>query len=126
LAASDISWGVRQQADSDGEVIQTLEELGFRIPKIGGRRLFDIIAPAVLFIAVIAMLFWVTMDAVSWAMKWSTPTRSESIVNGLSSATAASFMYGWAVYIALKRRSAQIERRLWRERSPRCTSATAG
>ena len=115
-----ISWGVRQQADSDGEVIQTLEELGFRIPKIGGRRLFDIIAPAVLFIAVITMLFWVTMDAVSWAMKWSAPTRSESIVNGLSSATAASFMYGWAVYIALKRRSAQIERRLWRERSPRC------
>src|SRR5262249_28592009 len=46
-----ISWGVRQQAASDGEVIQTLEELGFRIPKIGGRRLFDIIAPAVLFIA---------------------------------------------------------------------------
>jgi hypothetical protein len=120
-----VSWGVRQQADSDGEVVQTLEELGFRIPKTAGRRLFDIIAPAVLLIAVITMAFWVTMDAVSWAMEWSAPKRSESIVYALSSATAASFMYGWAVYIALKRRSAQVERRVWRERSPRCLTPIA-
>src|SRR5262249_61340951 len=52
-----ISWGIRHQADSEQEVDETLDELGFRIPKIGGRRLSDIVIPAVLFIALITMLF---------------------------------------------------------------------
>src|SRR5262249_34955888 len=46
-----ISWGIRYQADSEQEVDETLEELGFRIPKTGGRRLLDIVAPAALLIA---------------------------------------------------------------------------
>ena len=50
-----ISWGIRYQADSERDVDQTLEELGFRIPKTGGRRLFDIVIPAVLLVALIAM-----------------------------------------------------------------------
>jgi energy-coupling factor transporter transmembrane protein EcfT len=115
-----ISWGVRNQADSEREVYDTLEELGFRIPKIGGRRLFDIVSPAVLLIALIAMLFWITNDAVKQAMGLPAPRGSDSIVSALSAAMAACLMYGGAVLIALRRRSAQIERRLWRERSPRC------
>jgi hypothetical protein len=115
-----ISWGVRNQAEREREVYDTLEELGFRIPKIGGRRLFDIVSPAVLLIALIAMLFWVTNDAVNQAMGLPAPRGSDSIVSALSAAMAACLMYGGAVLIALRRRSAQIERRLWRERSPRC------
>ena len=115
-----ISWGIRHQADSELEVDDTLEELGFRIPKIGGRRLFDIVMPAVLFIALITMLFWVTNDAVRRAMGLSALDRSESIVYALSSAMAAGLMYGGAVLIALRRRSAQIERKVWSEGSARC------
>jgi len=115
-----ISWGVRNQADSEREVYDTLEELGFRIPKIGGRRLFDIVSPAVLLIALITMLFWITNDAVKQAMGLPAPRGSDSIVSALSAAMAACLMYGGAVLIALRCRSAEIERRLWRERSPRC------
>jgi hypothetical protein len=115
-----ISWGVRNQADSEQEVDETLEKLGFTIPKIGGRRLFDIASPAVLLIALIAMLFWVTNDAVRHAMSLPASGGSESIVRALSSAMAASLMYGGAVLIALRRRSARIERGVWREGSPRC------
>jgi hypothetical protein len=115
-----ISWGVRSQADSEREVYDALEELGFRIPKIGGRRLFDIVTPAVLLIALIAMLFWVTNDAAKHAMGLPALRGSDSIVAALSSAMAASLMYGGAVLIALRRRSALIERRFWREGSARC------
>jgi hypothetical protein len=115
-----ISWGVRSQADSEREVYETLEELGFRIPKIGGRRLFDIVIPAVLLIALITMVFWITNDAIRGAMGLSAPARSQSIVYALCSAMAASLMYGRAVVIALSRRSAQIERKVWRAGSPKC------
>jgi hypothetical protein len=115
-----ISWGIRHQADSELEVDETLDELGFRIPKIGGRRLFDIVMPAVLFIALITMLFWVTNDTVRRAMGLPAPDRSESIVYALSSAMAAGLMYGGAVLIALRRRSAQIERKVWSEGAARC------
>jgi hypothetical protein len=115
-----ISWGIRHQADSELEVDETLDELGFRIPKIGGRRLFDIVMPAVLFIALITILFWVTNDTVRRAMGLSAPDRSESIIYALSSAMAAGLMYGGAVLIALRRRSVQIERKVWREGSARC------
>ena len=66
------------------------------------------------------MAFWVTMDAVTWAMGGRATSMSDSVVYALSSAIAASFMYGSAVFIALKRRSAQIEQKVWREGSPRC------
>ena len=115
-----ISWGIRHQADSELEVDETLDELGFRIPKIGGRRLSDIVIPAVLFIALITMLFWVTNDTVRRAMGLSAPGRSESVIYALSSAMAAGLMYGGAVLIALRRRSAQIERKVWQEGSARC------
>jgi hypothetical protein len=116
-----ISWGLLQQADREGDIDQTLEELGFRIPKTGGRRLLDIVAPAVLLVALITMVFWLTMDAGRWAMGWSTGTDlSDIVIGALSPAIAAALMYGSAVFIALKGRAAQIEEKAWREGSPRC------
>jgi hypothetical protein len=116
-----ISWGLLQQADSEGDIDQTLEELGFRIPKTGGRRLLDIVAPAALLIALITMVFWLTRDAGRWAMGWSTGTDvSDTVIGALNSAIAAALMYGSAVFIALKGRAAQIEEKAWREGSPRC------
>ena len=115
-----ISWGIRHQADSERDVDQTLEELGFRIPKTGGRRLVDIVAPAVVLVALVVMVFWLGMDVIRWMMRKSTATVSDSVVDALSSAIAAAFMYGSAVFIALKGRAAEIENKVWREGSPRC------
>jgi hypothetical protein len=116
-----ISWGLLQQADCEGDIDQTLEELGFRIPKTSGRRLLDIVAPAALLIALITMVFSLTMDAGRWAMGWSTGTDvSDTVIVALNSAFAAALMYGSAVFIALKGRTARIEEKAWREGSPRC------
>ena len=115
-----ISWGIRHQADREQEVDQTLEELGFSVPPTGGRRLFDIVVPAVLLVAAITMFFWLTIDAISWMMGAPDPTIHMSVVYALTSAVAASLMYGRAVFIALKRRTAQIEQKVWRHASPRC------
>jgi hypothetical protein len=82
-----ISWGLLQQADREDDIDHTLEELGFRIPKTGGRRLLDIVVPAALLIALITMVFWVTMDAGRWAMGWSTGTDvSDTVIVALNSA----------------------------------------
>jgi hypothetical protein len=115
-----ISWGIRYQANSGQEVDQTLEDLGFRVPIRGGHSLFDIVLPAVLLVALITVVFWVTYDAVSRLMGASSPTVSESVVSALTSAMAASIMYGCAVHIALKQRQAQIEQKVWRRGSPLC------
>ena len=118
-----ISWGLLQQADCEGDIDQTLEELGFRIPKTGGRRLLDIVAPATLLVALITMVFWLTIDAGRWAMGGSTGTDtdvSDTVIGALYPAIAAALMYGSAVFIALKGRAAQIEEKAWREGSPRC------
>ena len=117
-----ISWGLLQQADNEGDIDQTLEELGFRIPKTGGRRLLDIVAPAALFIALLTMVFWLTRDAGRWAMGWSDGTTdlSDTVIGALNPAIAAALMYGSAVFIALGGRAAQIEEKVWREGSPRC------
>jgi hypothetical protein len=122
-----ISWGVRQQADSDREMIQTLESIGFSISAVEGRALFDIVAPAVGLVACITMAFWLIHDAVSWTypgIRWAigAPPRdlSASVVSALISATAAAAMYGLAALIALKQRGAQIEQRVWRGASPKC------
>jgi hypothetical protein len=116
-----ISWGLLQQADREGDIDHTLEELGFRIPKTIARRLLDIVAPAALLIALITMLFSLTMDAARWAMGSSTETDiSDSVLSALSPAIAAAVMYGSAVFIALKGRAAQIEEKAWREGSPKC------
>jgi energy-coupling factor transporter transmembrane protein EcfT len=114
-----ISWGLLQQADREGDIDQTLEELGFRIPKTGGRRLLDIVAPAALLVALITFVFWLTMDAGRWAMGKGADV-SDTVIGALSPAIAALLMYGSAVFIALKGRAAQIEEKTWREGSPRC------
>ena len=116
-----ISWGLLQQADREGDIDQTLEELGFRVPKTGGHRLIDVVVPAALLVALITMVFWLTRDAGRWAMGWSEGTDvAETVIGALNPAIAAALMYGSAVFIALKGRAAQIEEKAWREGSPRC------
>ena len=116
-----ISWGLLQQADREGDIDQTLEELGFRVPKTGGHRLIDVVVPAALLVALITMVFWLTGDAGRWAMGWSEGTDvAETVIGALNPAIAAALMYGSAVFIALKGRAAQIEEKAWREGSPRC------
>jgi hypothetical protein len=112
-----ISWGVRQQSDSDRAMVQTLESLGFSISVVEGRRLFDIVAPAVCVIAGITMAFWLANDAIHGQL-WVSPY--DSVLGDLIPATAAAVMYGLAAFIALKQRGVQIEQRIWREASPKC------
>jgi hypothetical protein len=111
-----ISWGVRQQADSDRAMVQTLESLGFSFSAVEGRRLFDIVAPAVSLVAGITMAFWLGHDAIVGAPRHST---DNSVLSALISAAAAAVMYGFAAFIALKQRGVQIEQRVWREASPK-------
>lgn len=116
-----IGWGIRYQADSEREVDQTLKELGFRVPdRVPGRHLFDIVVPAVLLVALIVMVFWVTNDAVARVMGAGAPTMYKSVVSALTSAMASSLMYAAVVCIVLKRRAAKIEQKVWRERSWKC------
>ena len=118
-----ISWGIRYQVDSEREVDQTLKDLGFRIPdRVSGRHLFDIVVPAVLLVAGIVTAFWVANDAIGRAIGATDcpPTMYKSIVAALTSAMAASMMYGAIVSIVLKHRAAKIEQKVWRERSWRC------
>ena len=110
-----ISWGIRYQADREQEVDQTLEELGFRVPPTGGRRLFDTILPPLIFVALVTMLFWLALDAVTRMMGSPAPSLHMSVVYALTSAVAASLMYGGAALIALERRSVQIEQKVWRQ-----------
>lgn len=113
-----LSWGVRYQVESQKAVDDKLEELGFRIPTIGDRRLFDIVAPPLLLITLIMMVFYLAINiGLGWAM--GTPaTFSQNVVNALISTTVASVMYGCAVYIALTERANQIEEKTWRHGSP--------
>ena len=116
-----ISWGLLQQADREGDIDQTLEELGFRVPKTGGHRLVDVVVPQTLLVALITMVFWLTRDASRWAMGWGEGTDvSDAVIGALNPAIAAALTYGSAVFIALKGRAAQIEEKAWREGSPRC------
>ncbi|HEX5846156.1 MAG TPA: hypothetical protein VFY53_07735 [Rhodoplanes sp.] len=116
-----ISWGLLQQADHEGDIDQTLEELGFRIPKTRGRRLADIVVPAVLPVALITLLFWVFLDAGRWAMGWGAGKHVADVVIGaFFPAIAAAVMYGSAVFIALKGRATQIEEKTWRDGSAKC------
>jgi hypothetical protein len=110
-----ISWGIRQQANSDRASVQTLEALGFSISGVDGRRLLEIVVPAALVVGCIVMAFWLAHDAILDGR-----CDSLSILSAWSSATAAGAMYGLAAFIALKQREAQIEQRVWRETSPKC------
>lgn len=115
-----ISWGLLQQADHEGDIDQTLEELGFRIPKTRGRRLADIVVPAILPVALITMAFWVLHDIVSVAISWATIEPHEIVWTALVSTISAALMYGSAVFIALKGRATQIEEKTWRDGSAKC------
>ena len=115
-----ISWGVRQQANSDRAIVQTLEMLGFSISVVDGRRLLEIVVPAALVVGWIVMAFWLAHDAILDGR-----CDSRSILSAWSSATAAGAMYGLAAFIALKQREAQIEQRVWRETSPKCLARIA-
>ena len=112
-----LSWGVRYQVESEKAADDKLEELGFRIPTIGDRRLFDIVAPPLLLITVIMMVFYLAVNiGLDWAMG-SRATLSQEVVNALISTTVASVMYGCAVYIVLTKRANQIEEKTWRHGS---------
>ena len=115
-----ISWGLRYEADSERTVDDTLRQLGFRVPAISGLRLFDIVAPMVILVALINMVFWMAVNLLSTMNTVKDLDLSDSVVSALTSAAAASLMYGLAVYIALNRRTIQIERKVWRQDSPRC------
>jgi hypothetical protein len=114
-----ISWGVQYQADSERTVDDILEELGFRIPDVGRRRMFDIVAPAILLVSAITVMFSLGIDALDrWLEIPKTPLMHESARLALIAAAAAAGMYGRAVYIALNQRQIQIEQRTWRHGSP--------
>jgi hypothetical protein len=115
-----ISWGVRRQANSERQVDRTLEELGFRVPKTSDRRLLDILVPTILLVALITTGFWILTDALNRELGVAAPGMTKSVVFALSSGMASGLMYGSAVAIALGRRSAKIEQRVWREPSWRC------
>jgi hypothetical protein len=116
-----ISWGVRSQSSSEKEIDQTLEKIGFTISQEpAARPLFDIILPAVLLVAFVTMIFWVSEDAVKSMIGGSDFGIQESIVHSLSPAFGAGLMYGSVVFIALRYRSIQIDKRVWRENSARC------
>jgi hypothetical protein len=116
-----ISWGVRSQSSSEKEIDQTLEKLGFNISQEpAARPLFDIVLPAVLLVAFVTMIFWVSVDAVKSMIGGSHFVIQGSIVHSLSPAFAAGLMYGSVVFIALRYRSIQIDNRVWRENSAIC------
>ena len=100
-----ISWGLRYEADSERTVDDTLRQLGFRVPAISGLRLFDIVAPMVILVALINMVFWMAVNLLSTMNTVKDLDLSDSVVSALTSAAAASLMYGLAVYIALNRRT---------------------
>ena len=118
-----ISWGVRQQAKSEGAIVSTLEALGFSITVLQGRRLFDIVVPAAGAVALITLIFWLTYDAAVTGDLFT--ATSKVVLLALTSATAAAIMYGLATTIALRQRSVQIEENSWRAGSPRSLIAIA-
>jgi MFS family permease len=65
------------------------------------------------------MTFWLIVYFVLRTTGASTVTFSQSVVLALSSAMGASLMYGCAVFIAFNRRADQIEKKAWREASPK-------
>jgi len=110
-----ISWGVRYQAASQSDAEQMLKQLGFVLPELGDRRLFDIVAPPILLVALITAVFWLVVDRM---LNASEIEFSDSVLNAVISAIAASSMYGCAVFIALNKRADQINDDVWRQGSP--------
>lgn len=116
-----IAWGVRRQSKSERVVFLNLEKLGFDVPAVSSRRVFDAVAPAALLVSLITFLFWIGHDIFDEKVfPSSLSSGSISIVSSLSAAMAAALMYGYAVFIALNSRSRQIEDNAWLQTSPRC------
>jgi hypothetical protein len=117
-----ISWGVRYQANTESEVDQILIGLGFRVPPTGDQRLFDIVAPAVLLVAAIVTVFWVISNLVTIFYLKTIPVEylPQQILAAVSAGITAAFMYGSAIFIALRQRGNQIDQGVWREGSPTC------
>lgn len=112
-----VNWGIRQQASSEKDVTQVLEDLGFHLPVIGKRRLFDVVFPTILLVALWSFV-WAILTLELFSRK--SVTLSSILISALCSATAAACMYGFAISSALNRRSAKIEDRVWVQSSPRC------
>jgi hypothetical protein len=124
---SYISWGVRYQATRQQDIDSALKNVGFRIPALGDRkgRLFDIVAPTVVLIALITIVFYLAVNSGLRAIGRFNGEIPDVVLSALMSTAAASTMYGLAVFIALKKRSAQIEQKVWRHRSPACLGPIA-
>ena len=123
-----ISWGIRHQADSEQQVDQILMELGFRIPPVRGQPLFDTVAPAALLVAAIAAVFWAMFyfaQSMAGAYGPEPPNMSIFVVPVVASGISAAAMYGGAIFIALKQRAQQIDRRTWCEGSAICLTPIA-
>jgi hypothetical protein len=116
-----LSWGIRQQATSERDVDQILEELGFYPPDTYHQRVLDAMLPAAFFVAVISFAYWLIVRFFPWntGLSDSSLTPAEEVLSMLCSATAASFMYGYAAFIALRQRSSQIEENTWSQYSAR-------
>ena len=108
-----INWGIRHKANTEGEVTQTLEDLGFAVPTIGNRRIFDIVFPAAALIFIITMFFWTTVDGITH-LRVGGVDFTDSILRNMNAAFQASLMYGGAVLIALVLRDKLIQRMEWR------------
>jgi hypothetical protein len=116
-----VAWGIRRQSKSERIAFLNLERLGFDVPPVSNRRVFDVVVPAALLAALITFLFWIGHDLFdAKVFPSSSPSGSLSIVSSLSAAMAAGLMYGYAVYAALRSRSRQIEDGAWMQTSPKC------
>ena len=120
-----LNWGIRQQASSEKDVAQILEDIGFNVPVVRNQRsLFDVVLPTTLLVA-----FWsfgwaiLIVSVIPWT-RTHDPI-SKILVVALTSGTASGCMYGFAIYNALHRRSVKIEDRIWVQWSPRCFVAIA-
>jgi hypothetical protein len=115
-----ISWGVRQQANTDREVNETFLALGFDIPPENDISLFNVVFPAALSAAAVAFLFSWLVDATMAAIGDVNLDVARSVITALSAAMAACIMYWGAVHFALGGRKDQIRRKVWSEGSPIC------
>jgi hypothetical protein len=123
-----ISWGILYSADSDRQVEDTLRDIGFSVPVRGDRRLFDIVAPPVAGVVVVATAFWLIVGALTpgaYAPGSGADRLAGIVSRALMSGVSAGVMYGGAVFIALNRRAAQIDQRNWQEGAPRCLAPIA-
>ncbi len=106
-----INWGIRQEASSEEDVAQILEDIGFTVPVIGKQRsLFDVVFPTTLLVALWSFVWAVLiLTTIPWT-RTHDPI-SKILVVALTSATASGCLYGFAIYNALRRRSVKIEER---------------